>query len=81
MVLSHFEAALLNLIFGGFEWVISRYLILQAANFYMTEFPHWAGIPHVDFMLAVAHWGLWIMVLLPTAIYLWTQTQRPEVEP
>ena len=78
MVLSHFEAALVNLIFGGFEWIVARYLITRAANFYITEFPEYAGIPHVDFMLAVAHWGVWIIILLPTSIYLWTQTQRPE---
>lgn len=81
IALSHFVAALLNIVFGGFEWIISRYLILLVYNFYITEFPQWAAIPHIDFMLAVAHWGIFIFVLIPTAIYLWTQTQRPEVGP
>ena len=79
MALSHFWAAFLNLVFGGFSWIVSRYLILLVHNQYVTNFPQWSGMPQIEFMLAVAHWGLWIMVMLPTALYLWTQTQRPEV--
>lgn len=79
MALSHFWAAIMNLIFGGFSWIVSRYLILLVYNFYVTMFPQWAAMPQIEFMLAVTHWGLWILVMIPTAIYLWTQTQRPEV--
>jgi hypothetical protein len=78
MAISHIGAALINLIFGAFSWITSRYLILVAANYYMTEFPEFAGIPHINFFLSIAHWGLWIFILIPTSLYLWTNTQRPE---
>ena len=79
MAISHFVAAALNIIFGGFSWIISRYLILLTANIYITEFPQYAAIPHLGFMISVAQWGTWLFVFIPTSIYLWTQTQRPEV--
>lgn len=79
MALSHFGAALLNLVFGGFSWIITRYISLVMHNFYVTTFPEYAAVPAVGFFLAVIQWGLWILVMLPTALYLWTQTQRPEV--
>ena len=81
MVLKHFEAVIFNLIFAGFEWIVCRYLLLHASNIFITTFPAYSGTPHVQFMLAFIHWGMWILVLLPTSIYLWTQTQRPEIEP
>jgi len=80
MALYHFWQVLITTVFGGFAWVICRYLILRVLNMYMVNFPQWASMPHVGFMLAVAHWGLWIIVMLPMAFYLWRQTQRPEVE-
>jgi len=45
----------------------------------VTEFPMYAALPHVGFMLSIGHWGLWLLVMLPMAFYLWNQTQRPEV--
>jgi len=69
----------MGLIFGGLEWALVRYLVLVAHNFYVTHYPHWAGMPHVGFMLAFTTWGVFFLVFLPTAVYLWTQTQRPEV--
>lgn len=80
MVLKHFEAVIINIIFAGFEWIVMRYLLLHISNIFIVNFPAYSGTPHVTFMLAVIHWGMWILVLLPTSIYLWTQTQRPEVE-
>ena len=79
MALYHFWQTLITFVFGGFSWVMCRYLVLVAHNMYVTEFPQWAGMPQVGFMLAFAQWGLWILVMLPMAFYLWTQTQRPEV--
>ena len=79
MALSHYAAAILNLILGGFSWIITRYVCLVMHNFYVTEFPEYAGVPAVGFFLQVVHWGLWLLVMFPTALYLWTQTQKPEV--
>lgn len=79
MALYHFWQVIVTIIFAGFEWIICRYLILRMANVFIVNFPQWASTPHISFMLATAHWGLWIIVMLPTAFYLWVQTQRPEV--
>ena len=79
MALSHFTAALMTLIFGSLEWALVRYFVLMTYNFYVTHYPQWAGMPHIAFMLAFTHWGIFLLVVAPTAIYLWTQTQRPEV--
>lgn len=79
MALYHFWQVLISFVFGGFSWLICRYIILVAHNMYVTQFPMFAGMPHVSFFLAFAHWGLWILVMLPMAWYLWQQTQRPEV--
>lgn len=80
MALSHFLAAILNIIFGGFEWILVNYLIQFVGNWYVTSFPMWAAMPHITFILAVSQWGIFLFVFIPTAIYLWSQTQRPEVQ-
>lgn len=79
MAISHFVAAVLNLIFGSFVWIVSRYLIMLSADIFISEFPAYAAIPHIGVLLSFTHWGIWLFVMIPTAIYLWTQTQRPEV--
>lgn len=79
MVLKHYAAAFLNLVFGAFSWIVCRYLLLIVGNYYLTEFPMYAGIPHIDFFMSVIHWGLWVFVMIPTSYYLWNNTQRPEV--
>jgi len=79
MALFHFWQVAITFLFGGFSWVLCRYLILLAHNMYVTEFPMYAALPHVGFMLSIGQWGLWLMVMLPMAFYLWNQTLRPEV--
>ena len=79
MAVFHFWSALMTFVFGGFTWIICRYIMLAAYDMYLINFPQWASMPHVGFMLAVVNWGLWLLVMLPMAFYLWTQTQRPEV--
>ena len=78
MALYHFWQAFMGLLFGAGTWVMIRIVVLQAHNYYVTEFPQWAAMPHVGFMLAVTQWGLWLLVMLPVAVYLWANTQRPE---
>lgn len=78
MALYHYWQSLVAVVFGGFSWILSRFIINQLHNMYVTKFPQWAGMPHVSFMYAIANWGFLIW-LLGIAIYLWTQTQRPEV--
>jgi len=79
MALYHFWQVLITFVFGGISWILSRYLILVVHNMYITTFPMYAGLPHIAFFLAITHWGLWIIIMLPSAYYLWNQTQRPEV--
>ena len=78
MALYHFWQVLITFVFGGISWVFSRYLILVAHNIYVSEFPMYAGLPHIAFFLAITHWGLFLIMLM-SAYYLWNQTQRPEV--
>jgi len=80
VALYHFWQVLVTVLFGGFGWMLCRYLILRVGNLFTVQFPQWASTPHWGFMLAVGHWGLFIIVMLPCAFYLWVQTQRPEVE-
>lgn len=79
MALFHFWQVLVTIVFGGFGWMLCRYIILRVANMFTVNFPQWAGLPHVTFMLAVTQWGLWIIIMIPVAFYLWRQTTRPEV--
>jgi len=79
MAVFHFWQVLITIVFGGFVWIICEYIMRIAYNMYVTTFPQWATMPHVSFMLAIMNWGLWLFIMLPIAIYLWTQTQRPEV--
>lgn len=80
MALYHFWQVLVTMVFGGFTWALCRYLMLVVGNMFATNFPEYATLPHVSFMLAVTNWGLWLLVMLPVAFYLWQQTQRPEVD-
>ena len=78
MALNHFTAAVLNILFGGAEWVLVSYILKRFANFFIANYNMYASVPHVSFMMAVIQWGPFLLIFIPTTIYLWTQTQRPE---
>lgn len=78
MALNHFIASIMYIIFGGAEWILIKYMLDRFANFFITNYNSYVSVPHVSFMLAIVQWGAFLLVFLPTGIYLWTQTQRPE---
>ena len=80
MALNHFVATIMFIIFGGAEWVIISYILRRCANFFIVNYNTYASVPHLAFMMAVIQWGSFLMILIPAGIYLWTQTQRPEVQ-
>lgn len=80
MALYHFWQSIVALLFGTFTWMVCQYLIRIAHNMFVTTFPQWAGMPHITFAVAIANWGLFLLVMIPIAFYLWTNTQRPEGE-
>lgn len=77
MATSHYIYALLNIIFGSAEWVLIRYVLLRVSNWFTTAYPEYVVLPHDGFVLAWIHWGIFIYVFYGTAVYLWTQTERP----
>lgn len=79
MALNHFLATITYIIFGGAEWVLIKYMVDRLSNFFIVNYNGYVSVPHVTFMLAVLHWGTFLLVFIPAGYYLWNQTQRPEV--
>ena len=78
MALYHFWQTIITLIFGSAAWIFLNYLVGIVHNMYVTKFPQWSGMPQIDFAMNLMAFGLWILVMVPTAFYLWANTQRPE---
>lgn len=64
---------------GGVFWWFLNYLIDIFINVNVTMFPDYAGLAHATFMGSYSSWGLLILCLIPAAIYLWMNTQKPGV--
>jgi hypothetical protein len=69
---------LVMLLLGGGAWFFLNYLASYMINVSVTQFPAYAGLPHVGFMVALVYWGILFLCFMPALIYLWVNTQRPE---
>lgn len=64
---------------GSGVWFFFQLMLEYVLNFMLTEFPQFFGNVFVTFIVGVVQWGLLLLCWLPAAIYLWSNTQRPEV--
>ena len=72
-------AALFNIIIGGSLWVFIRYFLLILANYFTTHYSQYNGNT-ATFMIGWINFGIWIIIMIPTAIFTWTQAQRAKIE-
>jgi len=64
---------------GSGVWFFLQLVLEYIVNFMLTHFPQWFNNVFVTFFIGVIDWGLLLLCWMPAAIYLWTNTQRPEV--
>ena len=65
---------------GTAAWFYFQLILEYVINFMATEFPQWFfDTVFIDFFVGVVQWGLLLLCWMPAAIYLWTNTQRPEI--
>ena len=63
---------------GGSVWFLLAYILDILFNWYAVYYPVYAAYPSTVFLVAAVDWGMFLICMLPAAIYLWTNTQRPE---
>lgn len=74
----HIAQFFLLLFTGTGFYFILNYIMKYVINWHITHYPQWSGMPQVGFMMAIANWGLFILLLFPAFLYLFTNTRRPE---
>jgi hypothetical protein len=66
------------LLVGGSLWYLLEYVLDLLFNWYMVYYPVYATMAVIPFLQAIVAWGVLLLCMVPAAIYLWTNTQRPE---
>jgi len=64
---------------SGTWFIIKSLLINRFINFHIVNFPQYSLLPQFTFIIALANWGILFICLIPAALYLWSNTQTPEV--
>ena len=64
---------------GSLVWFMLQYILEQVVNFVLTEYTQWFSNAFITFIIGTFQWGLLLLCWMPAVIYLWTNTQRPEI--